>query len=201
MPTRAHNPPKQGLTDRRRAQAIEQMEKTGLYEDAAKAAGVTRKTLHQWRKAHPEFEQELSEAREAKTIRIGCKARDVLEMYFDAYRAGKRVIRKRGQVVQKTGKTVQVTDNDPTPLDMSAVRTALGRMDPRWVQMPKDAGNALTAEALEQGVAEAERITTEVATDRSEMVLTSAQRSPKGVVLAHRGKQRPRGTDQGAGTL
>ena len=150
---RARGTPRPGLTDLRRERAIQQMERTGILEEAAKAAGVTRSTLFRWRKEHPEFQEELTEACERKTDRIGRKARDAIEMHLDDVRSRKRIRRTRSGIVQKTGQVKQLREEEPVEMNMAAVRTALTKWDPAWTHPPKDVrdgqGAILTAQ-LEQ---------------------------------------------------
>ena len=149
--TRKPYAPEAGLTPARRAKALEQMRTTGVFEHAARAAGVTHTALHQWRKKHPDFDAELREAQECVIARAGTKAIHALEQHVDGVLAGERYEDKYAPAPGLPGERILVQRGDKVPLNVAAARTLLTGYAPRFThpkQEVEHSGTLTVAEAV-----------------------------------------------------
>ena len=126
--TRTHKAAHIGLTPARRAKATAAFRETGIYARAAEACGVADETLTSWRKKHPDFDAELTEAGRALDAEIGTLARNVLKDELEAFSRGDTV---PTPVLAPKSERVVVLDM-PRSMNVAAVRTALTKLDPAW---------------------------------------------------------------------
>lgn len=160
--TRGQRAPQLGLTPERRATFLAQLERTGLFVDAARACGVDAATAYQWRKKHPDFEEECQSVSRKVDARIGETARLVLEMRLQdmasRYRPPKQVVTGHGEVVE--------TLQEPV-FDTQAMRMGLTKHNPDYTH-PKQQVEISEAEKVESAADAAEERLKEYDKSRAE---------------------------------
>lgn len=106
-------------TDRARATFLEQMRETCNVSHSARAAGVPRRTVYNWREADPEFAAAWDDAEEEAADALELEARKratvdksdrMLEILLKAHRPEKFVERFKGEIA--AGVTITVSPED-----------------------------------------------------------------------------------------
>ena len=124
-----------GLTPERRQAALGGYRESGVYAHVAKAMGVGESTFHNWRKVHPDFDEELKAIGREIDLRIGHLYRSATEQHALDVLARKRVIRHQ-QALDRDGQVHTLEHQEPTVLNVSLARTALTKLDPEWTRPP-----------------------------------------------------------------
>ena len=147
---RAKRAPGLSLTPVRREKVLRAFRDTGIYARAAAAAGVDDSTLRTWRTDNPDFQAELDMLRAAYDLEVGQKARCALSQELDRFIAGEPIHEQA--VVQRDGSVV--TLEQPRQLNVSAVRTALTKLDRDWTH-PKQEVDVSATITLDESISRA----------------------------------------------
>lgn len=110
--------PRTARTDRARATFLEEMRTTCNVSHSARAAGVGRRTVYDWRDADPEFAAAWDDAEEEAVDMLEKAARDraldgsdrMMEILLKAHRPEKYVERFKGEI--SGGMSITVTGED-----------------------------------------------------------------------------------------
>ena len=149
--------PRLGLTPARRKAAVESYRKSGSFVRTCEHLGIGVTTLHDWRRDHPDFEEELREAGRHVDLRIGELARNVLEQRLEDMRDRRRP--RQQAIVQRTGEVVEL--EGPPEYDVASIRTGLTKLDPSWThpkQEVEHSGQVQVDAAIDAALAKVEDV-------------------------------------------
>ena len=135
-PDRKPRAAKLGLTKQRRAACIAAYRRCGVLTRTAEAVGISESRLREWRHENPDFDAEMRAAAEELTIEIGQVARHALLEYFASI--GSMVVTGTRQHMTRDGEIHELETSERVYLNPALVKLALGRLDPRWVAIPRE---------------------------------------------------------------
>ena len=150
--------PPMGPTTERVEAALAELRRTGLYDRAAEAAGVSAMTFLRWRKADPKLQERCDAEINQVNVRIGQKYRLAAEMHVETVLRGgaERTVRQEAVKTRAGVEVVTLTEERPVRLDTHLAKLALGKLDPAWTH-PKQHVEMSGEVTLSEAVAAAHR--------------------------------------------